>query len=85
MNYTFYLPGINTLTSLSQEDWDFLCQLAKENHVLPATMASRIIANELAQWRDQIHYADEMEQRQAMDEMIIDNHIERLSYETSVT
>jgi ABC-type uncharacterized transport system YnjBCD substrate-binding protein len=85
MNYTFYLPGINQLTSLSQEDWDFLCEQAKENNVLPATMASKIIANELAQWHDQIHYADEMEQRQAMDEMIIDNHIERLSHETSVT
>jgi hypothetical protein len=65
MNYTFYLPGVNKLTGLSQEDWDFLSERAKENNVLPATLAARIIANELAQWRDEIHYANIMEQEQA--------------------
>jgi len=61
-NYTFYLPGVNKLTGISQEDWDFLCERALENNVLPATLAARIIANELAQWRDQIHYADQQAQ-----------------------
>jgi hypothetical protein len=65
MNYSFYLPGVNKLTGLSQEDWDFLSERAKENNVLPATLAARIIANELAQWRDEIHYANIMEQEQA--------------------
>jgi hypothetical protein len=65
MNYTFYLPGVNKLTGLSQEDWDFLSERAKENNVLPETLAARIIANELAQWRDEIHYANIMEQEQA--------------------
>lgn len=60
-HFTFYLPGINKLTGVSQEDWDFLCERAVENNVLPATLAARIIANELAQWRDEIHYAAEQE------------------------
>ena len=62
MNYTFYLPGVNKLMGLSQEDWQFLCERAKENNVLPATLAARIVANELAQWRDEIHYADQQAQ-----------------------
>lgn len=59
--YAFYIPGINKMTGLSQEDWDFLCECAAENNVLPTTLAARIIANELAQWRDEIHYANEQE------------------------
>lgn len=64
-NYTFYLPGIDQLTGISQEDWQFLSERAKENGMLPATLAARIIANELAMWRDQIHYANVMEEQQA--------------------
>ena len=79
MNYTFYLPGINKLTSVSTEDWEFLCERAKENKVLPATLASQLITNEIAMWRDQIHYADEMEQRQANEQMVIDNQLEHLA------
>jgi hypothetical protein len=60
-NYTFYIPGINKMTGLSQEDWDFLCERAEENNVLPSSLAARIIANELAQWRDEIHYAAQQE------------------------
>jgi len=78
MNYTFYLPGINQLTGISQEDWDFLCERAEENNVLPATLASRIIANELAQWRDEIHYAEEQEAAQANREMNIEKVIEEI-------
>lgn len=61
MNYTFYLPYINKLMGLEMSDWQFLCERAKENNVLPETLAARIIANELAQWRDEIHYADQQE------------------------
>ena len=78
MNYTFYLPGINQLTGISEEDWDFLCERAEENNVLPATLASRIIANELAQWRDEIHYAEEQEAAQANREMNIEKVIEEI-------
>lgn len=83
-NYTFYLPGIEHLTSLSNDDWEFLCERAKENNVLPATLASQLIANELAMWRDQIHYADEMEQRQANEQMVIENQLEHLHHEQTV-
>lgn len=77
-NYTFYLPGIEQLTGLSQEDWDFLCERAKENNVLPATLASRIIANELAQWRDEIHYADQQEGLRANEAMNQEKVIEEI-------
>lgn len=63
MNFPFYLPGVNKLMSLSQEDWQFLCARAKENNVLPETLAARLIADELAQWRDEIHYAEQQESR----------------------
>ncbi len=75
-NYTFYLPGIEQLTGISQEDWDFLCERAKENDVLPATLAARIITNELAQWRDEIHYANIMEEEQANREMKLEKLVE---------
>jgi len=77
-HYTFYIPGINKLTGLSQEDWDFLCECAEENNVLPSTLAARIIANELAQWRDEIHYAAEQEALQANAEMNQEKVIEEI-------
>ena len=76
MNYTFYLPGINKLTGISQEDWQFLSERAEENGVLPATLAARIIANELAMWRDQIHYANMKEAEQANQEMNLEKLVE---------
>lgn len=76
MNYTFYLPGINQLTGISQEDWQFLSERAEENGVLPATLAARIIANELAMWRDQIHYANMKEAEQANQEMNLEKLVE---------
>lgn len=76
MNYAFYLPGIEQLTGISQEDWDFLCERAKENNILPATLAARIITNELAQWRDEIHYANIMEEEQANREMKLEKLVE---------
>jgi len=76
MNYTFYLPGIDKLTGISQEDWQFLSEQAEENGVLPATLAARIIANELAMWRDQIHYANMKEAEQANQEMNLEKLVE---------
>ena len=76
MNYTFYLPGIDKLTGISQEDWQFLSERAEENGVLPATLAARIIANELAMWRDQIHYASMKEAEQANQEMNLEKLVE---------
>ncbi len=61
-NHTFYLPGIDKLTVLSQEDWQFLTEQARENGIGPATLASNIIASELAMWREQIRYANMMEE-----------------------
>lgn len=76
MNYTFYLPGIDKLTGISQEDWQFLSEQAEENGVLPATLAARIIANELAMWRDQIHYADMKEAEQVNRESNLEKLVE---------
>lgn len=60
--YAFYLPEINQLTGINKEDWDFLCELAAENNTPPATFASQILANELAQYRDEIRYAEAVQQ-----------------------
>jgi len=78
MNYTFYLPGVNKLMGLSQEDWQFLSECAEENNVLPATLAARIIANELAQWRDEIHYAEQQEAMAANQAMNQEKVIEEI-------
>jgi len=78
MNYTFYLPYIDKLMGLEMADWQFLCERAKENNVLPETLAARIIANELAQWRDEIHYANEQEALHANREMNIEKVIEEI-------
>ncbi len=78
MNYTFYLPYINKLMGLEMADWQFLCERAKENNVLPETLAARIIANELAQWRDEIHYTNEQEALHANREMNIEKGIEEI-------
>jgi len=78
MNYTFYLPGIDKLMGLKMSDWEFLCERAKENNVLPETLAARIIANELAQWRNEIDYANEQEAIRANREMIMEKVIEEI-------
>jgi hypothetical protein len=49
-----------------------------ENNVLPATLAARIIANELAQWRDEIHYADQQEAMAANEAMNQEKVIEEI-------
>jgi len=63
---------------LSQEDWQFLSECAEENNVLPATLAARIIANELAQWRDEIHYAEQQEAMAANQAMNQEKVIEEI-------
>lgn len=78
MNYTFYLPGVDKLMGLSREDWQFLSERAEENNVLPATLAARIIANELAQWRDEIHYAEQQEAMAANQAMNQEKVIEEI-------
>ena len=66
--YTFYIPGCNQLTGLSQEDWDFLVELAEENNTPPGTFAGQILSAELARYRDEIAYAEEV--RQEIDTLI---------------
>lgn len=77
-NFTFYLPGVDKLTGISHDDWQFLCERAVENNVLPATLAARIIANELAQWRDEIHYAQQQEAIAANEAMNQEKVIEEM-------
>jgi hypothetical protein len=60
--YAFYLPDCNQLTGISTEDWTFLCEIAAENNTPPATFAAQIIASELAQYRDEIRYGEQMQQ-----------------------
>jgi hypothetical protein len=60
--YTFYLPGCNQLTGISTEDWEFLSEIAAENNTPPATFAAQLLANELAQWRDELRYAKDVQQ-----------------------
>ena len=64
---------------LSQEDWKFLCERAQENNVLPETLAARLIADELAQWRDEIHYAEQQEGRIANEAMNQEKVLEEIS------
>lgn len=60
--FSFYLPEINQLTGISEEDWHFLCELAAENNTPPATFAAQIIASELVRYREEIQYAEEVQQ-----------------------
>jgi hypothetical protein len=50
------------LEGLSQKDWNFLCELAKENGTSPIEFASQMLASELARYRDEIAYAEEVQQ-----------------------
>jgi hypothetical protein len=75
-NHVFYLPGIDKLTGLSQEDWQFLTEQAEENGIAPATLASQIIASELAMWREQIRYANMMEEEQVLRETKLEKLVE---------
>jgi hypothetical protein len=61
IDYVFYIPGCKEVTTLSEEDWLFLCRCAKDNNTTPAIFAARLLTNELAQWRDSIHFAEEFD------------------------
>lgn len=58
MRFAFYLSGMEQLTGLSQEDWQFLSEIADENGVAPATLASMIISSELDEWRDYLRHIE---------------------------
>ena len=47
---------------VTNEDWNFLCQLAAENHSLPMAFTEQLVANELAELRDEIKYLEEFQQ-----------------------
>jgi hypothetical protein len=60
--YTFYLPGCNQITGISVEDWKYLSELAAENNTPPATFAAQILTSQLAQFRDETLYIQELQQ-----------------------
>ena len=60
--YTFYLPECNQLTGISVEDWEYLSELAAENNTPPAIFAAQILASQLAQFRDETLYIQELQQ-----------------------
>tara|TARA_R110002126_G_scaffold19202_5_gene72297 strand:- start:329 stop:547 length:219 start_codon:yes stop_codon:yes gene_type:complete len=54
------MPAISVY--VTNEDWNFLCQLAAENHSLPMAFTEQLVANELAELRDEIKYLEEFQQ-----------------------
>jgi len=62
VNYAFYIPGCSQITETSQVDWSFLSELAAEENTPPEVFAAQIISSELARYRDEIAYAEEVKQ-----------------------
>jgi hypothetical protein len=54
------MPAISVY--VTNEDWNFLCQLAAENHSLPIAFTEQLVANKLAEIRDDIRYIEEFQQ-----------------------
>jgi hypothetical protein len=54
------MPAINVY--VTNEDWNFLCQLAAENHSLPMAFTEQLVASKLAEIRDDIRYVEEFQQ-----------------------
>jgi hypothetical protein len=54
------MPAINVY--VTNEDWNFLCQLAAENHSLPMAFTEQLVASKLAEIRDDIRYIEEFQQ-----------------------
>ena len=54
------MPAISVY--VTNEDWNFLCQLAAENHSLPMAFTEQLVAKELAELRDEIKYLEEFQQ-----------------------
>jgi hypothetical protein len=47
---------------VTNDDWNFLCQLAAENHSLPAAFTEQLVASKLAEIRDEIGYIESLQQ-----------------------
>ena len=60
--YKFYLPGCDEVVELSKDDWLFLSELALEEGAAPEVFAAQILSSELARYRDEIAYAEEVRQ-----------------------
>jgi len=54
------MPAINVY--VTNDDWNFLCQLAAENHSLPMAFTEQLVASKLRDIRDEIRYAEETQQ-----------------------
>ena len=54
------MPAISVY--VTNDDWNFLCQLAAENHSLPMAFAEQLVASKLRDIRDEIRYAEETQQ-----------------------
>jgi hypothetical protein len=54
------MPAISVY--LTNEDWNFLCQIAAENHSLPMAFTERLVASKLAEIRDEIGYIESLQQ-----------------------
>ena len=56
-----YTPVQSTYFGLSKEDWIFLCELAAENNLAIVSYGDKLLAEKLAEIRDEIRYADELQ------------------------
>jgi len=54
------MPAITVY--VTNEDWNFLCQIAAENHSLPMAFTEQLVASKLAEIRDDIRYVEEFQQ-----------------------
>jgi len=54
------MPAISVY--LTNEDWNFLCQIAAENHSLPMAFTEQLVASKLRDMRDEIQYIEEIQQ-----------------------
>jgi hypothetical protein len=53
------MPAISVY--LTNEDWNFLCQIAAENHSLPMAFTEQLVASKLRDIRDEIRYVEELD------------------------
>jgi hypothetical protein len=54
------MPAISVY--VTNDDWNFLCQLAAENHSLPTAFTEQLVASKLRDMRDEIQYIEELQQ-----------------------
>jgi len=55
------MPAISVY--VTNEDWNFLCKLAAENHSLPMAFAERLLADKFAEIQDEILYVESVQQK----------------------